>query len=131
MTPKEKAEELINNVMARARSFDWSDNLVYMGGVALNCLANRNLGKHFNNICGQRNLNRVNIWRNIKQWYGEEVATQIFPKTYILPDEIDNLLKDPNKQFILKKTWGSYRKGCKLFDNKDEMKKNHKKLLII
>ena len=37
-------EELIYNIMRRAQSFDWSPNLVYMGGVALNCLANRNLG---------------------------------------------------------------------------------------
>ena len=62
--------------------------------------------ENFKNICGKLNLNRINIWKNIKQRYGEEVATQMFPKTYILPDEIDNLLKDPNKQFILKTTWG-------------------------
>jgi carbamoyltransferase len=44
------AERLINNVMRRARDFDFSTNLVYMGGVALNCSANRNLGKYFDNI---------------------------------------------------------------------------------
>ena len=44
------AENLIYNVMKRARDFCWSPNLVYMGGVALNCLANRNLGKYFGNI---------------------------------------------------------------------------------
>jgi carbamoyltransferase len=43
-------EELIVNVMKRARSLNWSNNLVYMGGVALNCLANRHLGNYFNNI---------------------------------------------------------------------------------
>jgi carbamoyltransferase len=43
-------EELIYNVMRRAREFGWSSNLVYMGGVALNCLANRNLGEYFENI---------------------------------------------------------------------------------
>ncbi len=43
-------ENLIYNVMRRARDFNWSTNLVYMGGVALNCLANRNLGEYFNNI---------------------------------------------------------------------------------
>ena len=43
-------ERLVYNVMARARDFKWSDNLVYMGGVALNCLANRNLGEYFENI---------------------------------------------------------------------------------
>jgi carbamoyltransferase len=44
------AENLIYNVMRRARDFNWSENLVYMGGVALNCLANRNLGEYFENI---------------------------------------------------------------------------------
>ena len=47
---QELAENLIYNVMARARAFNWSNNLVYMGGVALNCLANRNLGDYFDNI---------------------------------------------------------------------------------
>jgi carbamoyltransferase len=41
---------LIGNVMRRARNFKWSTNLVYQGGVALNCLANRQLGKFFENI---------------------------------------------------------------------------------
>ena len=44
------AERLINSVMRRAKDFDWSTNLVYMGGVALNCSANRNLGEYFDNI---------------------------------------------------------------------------------
>jgi carbamoyltransferase len=43
-------ENLIYNVMRRARDFKFSENLVYMGGVALNCLANRNLGEYFENI---------------------------------------------------------------------------------
>ena len=43
-------ERLVYNVMRRARDFGWSTNLVYMGGVALNCLANRNLGEYFKNI---------------------------------------------------------------------------------
>jgi len=43
-------EELIYNIMKRARNFNWSENLVYMGGVALNCLANRKLGDYFENI---------------------------------------------------------------------------------
>ena len=44
------AEKEIYSVMQRARAFGWSTNLVYMGGVALNCLANRNLGDYFENI---------------------------------------------------------------------------------
>lgn len=43
-------ETLVYNVMRRARDFKWSNNLVYMGGVALNCLANRSLGEYFENI---------------------------------------------------------------------------------
>jgi carbamoyltransferase len=44
------AEQLIYSVMRRARDYQWSTNLVYQGGVALNCLANRNLGDYFENI---------------------------------------------------------------------------------
>jgi carbamoyltransferase len=43
-------EQLIYNIMIYARNLGWSSNLVYMGGVALNCLANRNLGDYFENI---------------------------------------------------------------------------------
>jgi carbamoyltransferase len=43
-------ERMITNVMARARSLTGESRLVYMGGVALNCLANRNLGEYFNDI---------------------------------------------------------------------------------
>jgi carbamoyltransferase len=44
------AEDLILNVMLRAKEFKWSTNLVYMGGVALNCAANRRIGHYFDNI---------------------------------------------------------------------------------
>ena len=47
---QKNVETLIYNVMRRARDFKWSNNLVYMGGVALNCLANRNLGEYFENV---------------------------------------------------------------------------------
>ena len=47
---QEIAEKLIYNVMQRAKDFAWSKNLVYMGGVALNCLANRKLGEYYDNI---------------------------------------------------------------------------------
>ena len=49
-TAQAVTEKLINNVMSRARKFEWSENLVYQGGVALNCLANRNLGQYFDRI---------------------------------------------------------------------------------
>lgn len=44
------AEDLILNVMLRAKKLGWSNNLVYMGGVALNCSANRRIGNYFDNI---------------------------------------------------------------------------------
>ncbi len=43
-------ENLIWNVMYRARELNPSSNLVYMGGVALNCLANRQLGRIFDRV---------------------------------------------------------------------------------
>jgi carbamoyltransferase len=43
-------EHLIQNVMMKAQILGRSANLVYGGGVALNCLANRNLTRHFSNI---------------------------------------------------------------------------------
>ena len=44
------AEELIKNVISKARMLGGSKNLVYGGGVALNCLANRLLGEFYDNI---------------------------------------------------------------------------------
>ena len=43
-------EWLIKMVMTKARMLGRSKNLVYGGGVALNCLANRLLGDYFDNI---------------------------------------------------------------------------------
>ena len=43
-------EDLILNVMTRAKKFGWSNNLVYMGGCALNCAANARIGNYFDNI---------------------------------------------------------------------------------
>lgn len=43
-------EKMICNVMQLARKLSPSKNLVYSGGVALNCLANRLLGNYFDNI---------------------------------------------------------------------------------
>jgi len=43
-------EHLIKNVMRKARMLGSSKNLVYGGGVALNCLANRLLGEYFEQI---------------------------------------------------------------------------------
>jgi len=47
---QDMVEDLILNIMVRARKFNWSSNLVYMGGVALNCSANRRIGQYFDDI---------------------------------------------------------------------------------
>ena len=44
------AEQLIYNIMLLARNLGFSTNLVYQGGVALNCLANRKLGDYFEKV---------------------------------------------------------------------------------
>ena len=44
------AEQLITSVISKAKSLSNSKNLVYGGGVALNCLANRLLGEFYDNI---------------------------------------------------------------------------------
>jgi len=43
-------EEMVMGVMRRAKALGTSKNLVYMGGVALNCVINRRLGELFNKI---------------------------------------------------------------------------------
>ena len=43
-------EQMIMSVMSKARILGGSKNLVYGGGVALNCLANRLLGEYYDNI---------------------------------------------------------------------------------
>jgi carbamoyltransferase len=48
---QELVEQLLDKIMFRARSITGCDNLVYMGGVALNCVANsRVLGRYFNRV---------------------------------------------------------------------------------
>lgn len=47
---QELAEDLIASVMTKAYDLAPSPNLVYSGGVALNCSANRMLGEYFDNI---------------------------------------------------------------------------------
>ena len=43
-------EEMVMAIMRRAKAIGTSKNLVYMGGVALNCVINRRLGELFNKI---------------------------------------------------------------------------------
>ena len=43
-------EEMVMSIMSQAKILTKCENLVYMGGVALNCVANSNLGELFENI---------------------------------------------------------------------------------
>lgn len=43
-------ELLLRHIFIKAKALSRSNNLVYSGGVALNCLANRLIGKYFDNI---------------------------------------------------------------------------------
>jgi carbamoyltransferase len=47
---QEVVEQLIEIVIKKAKKLGKSDNLVYGGGVALNCLANRLIGQQYQNI---------------------------------------------------------------------------------
>ena len=78
-------------------------------------------------VCGRSNLNRKEIWVNTKKKYGHQEALNIFPQTYILPEDLENLIRDKNKQFILKTLWGSFRKGVQLYDNKENILRDYKK----
>ena len=92
-------ERLVYNVMRRARDFQWSPNLVYMGGVALNCLANRNLGEYFKNIWIMPNPGdagsslgaaAIAYGRRIN-WVNAYLGHNI-PGPYPVTDILDNLL---------------------------------------
>ena len=47
---QELTEDLISSIMIKAQNIGHSSNLVYTGGVALNCRANRILGEYFDRI---------------------------------------------------------------------------------
>ena len=95
------AENLIYNVMRRARDFKWSNNLVYMGGVALNCLANRNLGDYFDNIWIMPNPGDAGsslgaaclAWGKRVNWRDAYLGHNI-PGDYPVDDLLAHLLRD-------------------------------------
>lgn len=78
-------------------------------------------------ICGRSNLNRLALWSNVCDKYGKDTADWIFPRSYLLPTELNNLMQDDNKHYILKRKWASLRNGVDLYDNKQEIMRNHKK----
>jgi len=94
-------EQEIYNIMQRAKDFGWSRNLVYQGGVALNCLANRNLNEYFENIwimpCpgdSGSSLGAAALAYGHKiNWRNAYLGTEI-PGTYPVDALIDYLLRD-------------------------------------
>jgi carbamoyltransferase len=94
-------EQEIYNIMQRAKDFGWSRNLVYQGGVALNCLANRNLNEYFENIwimpCpgdSGSSLGAAALAYGHKiNWRNAYLGTEI-PGTYPVDALLDHLLRD-------------------------------------
>ena len=94
-------EKLIINVMNRARRLVNSDNLVYMGGVALNCVANAKLGNIYDHIwimpcpgdagsslgAAALALGRKIHWRDA--FLGNDI-----PGDYPVRDILDHLIRD-------------------------------------
>ena len=95
------AEELIYDVMRRAQAFNYSTNLVYMGGVALNCLANRNLGQYFENIWIMPNpgdagssLGAAALAYGGKVHFNNAYLGTNIPGSYPVDDIVSSLLRD-------------------------------------
>jgi carbamoyltransferase len=94
-------EKLIYSVMQRAQAFGFSTNLVYQGGVALNCLANRELGKYFENIWIMPNpgdsgssLGAAALAYGGKVNWKDAYLGQDIPGEYPVDACIDSLLRD-------------------------------------
>jgi carbamoyltransferase len=94
-------EQEIYKVMQRAKDFGWSRNLVYQGGVALNCLANRNLNEYFENIwimpcpgdSGSSLGAAALAYGHRINWTNAYLGTEI-PGTYPVSACLDRLLSD-------------------------------------
>lgn len=93
-------EDLIMAIMRRARSFGWSSNLVYSGGVALNCRANRLLGNIFDRIWVMPNTRDAGssvgaaalAWGGRINWKDASLGTEI-PGAYPVEACIASLLQ--------------------------------------
>lgn len=98
---QELTEQLIMRVMSKARSIGNSLNLVYGGGVALNCLANRHLGNFFHNIWiipnpgdAGNSLGAAALgYKKKLNWTNAYLGHEI-NNTYPVNKLIDHLLKD-------------------------------------
>lgn len=92
-------ETLIYAIMEKAGAFEFSRNLVYMGGVALNCLANRDLDRDFDNVWIMPNPGDAGSSLGAAaQYYGKKINWQHpylgtdIPGPYPVKDVIQELL---------------------------------------
>jgi carbamoyltransferase len=92
-------EQCLHQVMLRAEKIGHSHNLVYMGGVALNCKANDLIGPYFENIwimpnpgdCGSSLGAAALSYGSRLNWQGPYLGTDI-PGPYPVKDLISELL---------------------------------------
>jgi len=95
------AEILILNVIYRAKKLAWSDKLVYMGGVALNCSANRNIGAYFEEVWIMPNpgdagssLGAAALAFGSRLNWRDSFLGHSIPGVYPVNDILDRLLSD-------------------------------------
>lgn len=94
-------EQCLHNIMHRACEFGYSKNLVYMGGVALNCLANEMLGAYFENIwimpnpgdCGSSLGAAALVYKGKVDWQHPYLGTDI-PGEYPVKEIISELMSN-------------------------------------
>jgi len=92
-------EQCLHQVMLRAEKIGHSHNLVYMGGVALNCKANDLIGPYFQNIwimpnpgdCGSSLGAAALAYGSRLNWKGPYLGTEI-PGPYPVKDLMSELL---------------------------------------
>lgn len=70
---------------------------------------------------GKFNFMRTNIWSNVVDKYGLAVASSMFPKTYLLPQDVDRFVADqaaqPDQEYIAKTLYSGARVGVELYDD--------------
>ena len=92
-------EQCLHHIMLRAEELDTTGNLVYMGGVALNCKANDLIGAYFQNIwvmpnpgdCGSSLGAAALSYGKKLNWQNAYLGTDI-PGSYPVKDLISELL---------------------------------------
>jgi carbamoyltransferase len=92
-------EQCLHHIMLRAEELDQTGNLVYMGGVALNCKANDLIGAYFQNIwimpnpgdCGSSLGAAALSYGGKLNWQNAYLGTDI-PGPYPVKDLISELL---------------------------------------